>query len=124
MNEQIVLEIQGVSRIYTDESDGSAVQALENINLQVKKGEFVSIIGASGCGKTTLLRLIAGLDRPQAGQLLLDGADIAGPDPRRGYVFQQGSLFPWLTVEQNIAAGLKARHVYRQNKDRVGHLSS
>lgn len=122
MNDQIVLEIQGVSRIYTDESDGSAVQALDNINLQVKKGEFVSIIGASGCGKTTLLRLIAGLDRPQAGRLLLDGADIAGPDPRRGYVFQQGSLFPWMTVEQNIAAGLKARHVYRQNKDRVGHF--
>ena len=95
------------------------VEALKDINLEIRRGEFVSIIGSSGCGKTTLLRLIGGLDQPQGGQVLLNDTPITGPDPQRGYVFQQGSLFPWLTVEQNIAAGLKARHVYREQKDKV-----
>lgn len=117
-----ILEIKGVNRIYKDEDN--IVEALKDINFSVKKGEFVSIIGSSGCGKTTLLRLIAGLDKPQSGKLLLDGEKITAPDPRRGYVFQQGSLFQWLTVEQNIAAGLKARHVYNQNKRRVAEYIS
>lgn len=117
-----ILEIKGVNRIYKDEDNH--VEALSHINLSVQKGEFVSIIGSSGCGKTTLLRLIAGLDRPQSGQLLLDGEEIAEPSPRRGYVFQQGSLFQWLTVEQNIASGLKARHVYRENKHKVAEYIS
>lgn len=113
----VILEIKGINRIYKDEDN--TVEALNDINLSVKKGEFVSIIGSSGCGKTTLLRLIAGLDKPQSGKLLLNGEEITAPDPRRGYVFQQGSLFQWLTVEQNIAAGLKARHIYKENKHRV-----
>ncbi|MCH5184604.1 MAG: ABC transporter ATP-binding protein [Oscillospiraceae bacterium] len=112
-----ILEIKDVNRIYKDGEN--IVEALSNINLSVKQGEFVSIIGSSGCGKTTLLRLIAGLDHPQSGQLLLDGEEIKEPDPLRGYVFQQGSLFQWLTVEQNIAFGLKARRVFKQNKHRV-----
>lgn len=113
----VILEICGVNRIYKDEEN--TVEALQDINLSVKKGEFISIIGSSGCGKTTLLRLIAGLDKPQSGKLLLNGEEITAPDPHRGYVFQQGSLFQWLTVEQNIAAGLKARHIYKENKHRV-----
>jgi NitT/TauT family transport system ATP-binding protein/sulfonate transport system ATP-binding protein len=113
-----LLDIENVYRTYTDIS-GSKVEALYDINLAVEKGEFVSIIGPSGCGKTTLLRLIAGLDRPESGSLTLDGEIIAGTDPHRGYVFQQGSLFPWLTVEKNIAAGLKARGVYAQEKQHV-----
>lgn len=113
----VILEIKGINRIYKDEEN--TVEALQDINLSVKKGEFISIIGSSGCGKTTLLRLIAGLDKPQSGELLLDGEEITEPNPRRGYVFQQGSLFQWLTVEQNISAGLKARRVYKENKHRV-----
>lgn len=112
-----ILKIQNVNRTYTDGE--TVVHALKDINLTIKKGEFVSIIGSSGCGKTTLLRLIAGLDKPQSGKLLLDDEEIKAPDPKRGYVFQQGSLFNWLTVEQNIAAGLKARHIYRENKHKV-----
>lgn len=112
-----ILQIKNVNRTYIDEDN--TVEALKDINLSVKKGEFVSIIGSSGCGKTTLLRLIAGLDRAQAGSLTLDGEEITETDPKRGYVFQQGSLFPWLTVEKNIAAGLKARRVYKREKHRV-----
>jgi NitT/TauT family transport system ATP-binding protein/sulfonate transport system ATP-binding protein len=113
----VILEIKDINRVYKDEEN--TVEALKNINLNVNKGEFISIIGSSGCGKTTLLRLIAGLDKPQSGKLFLDKQEITAPDPQRGYVFQQGSLFPWLTVEQNIAAGLKARHVYRENKGKI-----
>ncbi|MBQ7901183.1 MAG: ABC transporter ATP-binding protein [Clostridia bacterium] len=112
-----ILRIENVNRTYSDGE--TQVNALSNINLTVKKGEFVSIIGSSGCGKTTLLRLIAGLDKPQSGKLYLDDEEITAPDPKRGYVFQQGSLFGWLTVEKNIASGLKARHVYRVNKHKV-----
>ena len=117
-----ILEIKDVNRIYKDED--STVEALTNVNLTINKGEFVSIIGSSGCGKTTLLRLIAGFDKPQTGELLLNGKKITEPSPERGYVLQQGSLFPWLTVEQNIGVGLKARHVFKDKKDKVPEFVS
>ena len=113
-----ILQIRHVTRVF-DDSDRGEIHALQDINLNVREGELISLIGPSGCGKTTLLRLIAGLDSPQEGQLLLNGEAVCEPGPERGYVFQQGSLFEWLTVEQNIAAGLKARHVYRKEKHRV-----
>jgi NitT/TauT family transport system ATP-binding protein/sulfonate transport system ATP-binding protein len=117
-----ILEIKNVNRTYKDED--STVEALTNVNLTINKGEFVSIIGSSGCGKTTLLRLIAGFDKPQTGELLLNGKKITEPSPERGYVLQQGSLFPWLTVEQNIGVGLKARHVFKDKKDKVPEFVS
>ena len=112
------ISISNVNRIYKD-SDGNRVEALKDVDLEIKPGEFISIIGPSGCGKTTLLRLIAGLDKPQTGQLFIDGAKITGADPSRGYVFQQGSLFPWLSVRNNIAYGLRARNVYRSKKENI-----
>ncbi|MDR3091820.1 MAG: ABC transporter ATP-binding protein [Clostridiales bacterium] len=112
---EIVLEVSGVSRTYTDDK-GNVVEALRDVSLSVQKGEFVSIIGSSGCGKTTLLRLIGGLDKPEAGALTLGGREILDADPSRGYVVQQGALFPWLTVYDNIAFGLRARGVYKENK--------
>ncbi|MDR0935055.1 MAG: ABC transporter ATP-binding protein [Oscillospiraceae bacterium] len=118
-----LLSIENVSRTYTD-VDGNKVEALYDVSLTINKGEFISFIGPSGCGKTTLLRLIAGLDSPQAGTLTLNGGLITGTDPQRGYVFQQGSLFPWLTVEKNIASGLKARGVYKQQKADVAEYLS
>ncbi len=114
------INIRNVNRIYKD-SDGNKVEALKDVNLEIKPGEFISIIGPSGCGKTTLLRLIAGLDKPQNGQLFIDGVPITGADPSRGYVFQQGSLFPWLSVRNNIAYGLRARKVYRKKKDTIAN---
>ena len=114
------ISIKNVQRIYKD-SDGSRVEALKNVSLDIRPGEFISIIGPSGCGKTTLLRLIAGLDKPQEGKLFIDDTPITGADPSRGYVFQQGSLFPWLSVRNNIAYGLKARGVYHKKKDNIGN---
>ena len=114
------ISIRHVRRIYKD-SDGNMVEALKNVSLDIKPGEFISIIGPSGCGKTTLLRLIAGLDKPQEGKLYIDDTPITGADPSRGYVFQQGSLFPWLSVRNNIAYGLKARRLYHKKKDNISN---
>lgn len=112
-----ILKIEHISQTYIDK--GKVTEALKEINLDIQKGEFISIIGSSGCGKTTLLRMIAGLDKAQEGTLTLKGKQITGPDAQMGYVFQHGGLFPWQTIEQNIAAGLKARHVYKENRHRV-----
>ena len=117
------ITISGVNRVYTD-VDGNKVNALNEVSLDIHPGEFISIIGPSGCGKTTLLRLIAGLDKPQSGELSIDGSRITDVDPERGYVFQQGGLFPWLTVEDNIAYGLKARKVFKQKKSEIGKYIS
>ncbi|MEY8355666.1 ABC transporter ATP-binding protein [Lachnospiraceae bacterium 54-53] len=118
MSSEVLMEIRSVDRTYVD-GDGHTVEALKNINLTVRRGEFISIIGPSGCGKTTLLRLLAGLDMPESGLITLEGEEIKGPDPDRGYVFQQSSLFPWLTVEKNISSGLKARGVYKEYKNEI-----
>jgi NitT/TauT family transport system ATP-binding protein len=91
------------------ETGDSVVTALENINLAVQDREIVTLVGASGCGKSTLLNLIAGFEIPTVGQVLVDGRPIKGPGPDRGVVFQQTALFPWLSVEDNVAFGLSLR---------------
>jgi ABC-type nitrate/sulfonate/bicarbonate transport system ATPase subunit len=98
------LDIQAVSKSYR--VDGKPREILRDIRFTVEPGEFVSVIGASGCGKSTLLRLIIGLDTDYDGDILLDGRSIDGPAADRGIVFQEPRLFPWLSVEQNIALGL------------------
>ncbi|MDR2106568.1 MAG: ABC transporter ATP-binding protein [Coriobacteriales bacterium] len=117
----VLIDIRHVSRVYQGDGE-AATHALENVSLAVREGEFVSLIGPSGCGKTTLLRLIAGLDFPQAGTLAVDGRPIEGPSHERGYVFQQGALYPWATVQDNIATGLKARGVYHSQHYRVAEF--
>ena len=87
------------------------LEVLREVSLDVGHGEFVSIVGPTGCGKTTLLRVIAGLTPPSAGEVWMDGRLITEPGPERGLVFQEYALFPWLTVSQNIAFGLDARRV-------------
>ncbi len=83
-----------------------ALTVVENVSYEVRDREFVSIIGPSGCGKTTMMNIVAGFVQPTAGQVLLDGQPVAGPGPERGVIFQEYGVFPWLTVEQNIAFGL------------------
>jgi NitT/TauT family transport system ATP-binding protein/sulfonate transport system ATP-binding protein len=117
----VLIDIQHVSRTYQADED-AATHALEDVSLTVREGEFVSLIGPSGCGKTTLLRLVAGLDVPQAGTLSVADKPIEGSSHERGYVFQQGALYPWATVAANIATGLRARGVYRQQKHRVAQF--
>ncbi|MCC8190872.1 MAG: ABC transporter ATP-binding protein [Planctomycetes bacterium] len=99
--------------------DGSEVVALSGVDLQVASGAFVSLIGPSGCGKTTLLRLITGLTLPDSGTIQVDGEAIRGPDSARGLVFQNPLLFPWLTIHDNVAFGLRARKIYREKKTEV-----
>lgn len=88
-------------------SDGAnPVQALQDINFSIEPEEFLSVLGPSGCGKSTILRLAAGLEFPSKGEVTFEGKVIQGPDRRQGLVFQSYSVFPWLTVQQNIAFGL------------------
>jgi ABC-type nitrate/sulfonate/bicarbonate transport system ATPase subunit len=91
------------------ESGDSTVTALDDVNLAVQDREIVTLVGASGCGKSTLLNLIAGFETPSGGRVLVDGQPIKGPGPDRGVIFQQTALFPWLSVEDNIAFGLSLR---------------
>ncbi len=99
------LDLINVSKTYF--SDKGKVKALEDINLEVREGEFLCIVGPTGCGKTTLLRLIAGLERPTSGRILLDGKEISEPSPERALIFQEFSLFPWRSVYKNIEFGLE-----------------
>lgn len=99
------LELTNVSKVYHTRQ--GPIQALENINIHVEIGELVSIVGASGAGKSTLLRLVAGLELPTSGSITVDGDTITGPGPDRGMVFQNYTLYPWMTVAKNVEFGLK-----------------
>lgn len=112
------LDAKDIVRIYTDDEHRD-VLALDHFSLHMEGAEVVGIVGPSGCGKSTFLRLVAGLDLPQEGTLVYDGEPISGPHYDRGLVFQNAALYDWLTVHDNIAFGLKARHVYKQNAHKV-----
>lgn len=112
------LEIRDLSQSFARD-DGTRLTVLDHLNFEVKDKEFVCILGSSGCGKTTLLRLIAGLDQSQAGSIFLDGEEISGPNPKVGMVFQEYSLFPWRTVIDNIAFGLEMRGMPRDERHRI-----
>ena len=92
-------------------TNDSLVEAVKNVSMSVEPGEFVSLIGPSGCGKSTLLNVVAGFFSPTAGSALVDGEPITGPGSQRGVVFQQYSLFPWLSVRKNVEFGLKMQGV-------------
>src|SRR3546814_838043 len=106
MSELPILSLRGVTKSYTGRT-GATTEVLAGIDFDVREGEFIAILGFSGAGKTTLISAIAGLVMPDAGQILLRGKAVNGPDKERGLVFQSYSLFPWLTVEQNVALAVE-----------------
>lgn len=110
-----------VSKEFINTNGGKTV-ALKNLDTEIKSGEFVCLIGPSGCGKSTFLRLVAGLNPPTNGEIFLDGKIINGPGYERGLVFQDPTLFPWLTIYDNVAYGLKIRGVYKEQKDEVAEF--
>lgn len=118
MTMQPILSLKGVSKSYTGKS-GSVSEVLAGVDLDVAEGEFVAILGFSGAGKTTLISAVAGLLKPDAGEILLHGKPIDGPDKDRGLVFQSYSLFPWLTVEANVALAVDAVHKDRSRAERA-----
>jgi NitT/TauT family transport system ATP-binding protein len=102
--------------------DGQRLLALEDINLEVRAGEFLCIVGPSGCGKSTLLHLVAGLQAPTSGEILVDGKPVQGPGTDRILIFQDHGLFPWLTVGQNVEFGMKMKGVPKaERKERTLH---
>lgn len=116
------LELRRLSKWFV-KPDGSATEALRNVSLSVASGEFVALVGASGCGKTTLLRLVDGLVEPTAGEVLVDGRPVRGPGADRGFVFQQDSLFPWKTIRDNVSFGLRLQgRDPREQRERAARM--
>lgn len=107
------IEIHNVNKSFDD------VHVLNDFSLNVKPGSFVSLIGPSGCGKSTLLRIIGGLEKQYDGTVILDGERVTRAGSDRGFAFQGSNLFPWLTVQGNVAFGLKARKIYKEKKQDV-----
>jgi NitT/TauT family transport system ATP-binding protein len=99
----IVLDVVGLGKTFHAAND--IVEALRDIRFKVHRREFICVIGPSGCGKSTLIRILAGLDYPTSGKVMLDGHEVSGPGPDRGMVFQNYTLFPWLTVKRNVMFG-------------------
>jgi NitT/TauT family transport system ATP-binding protein len=99
--------------------NGNPVVALDGINLKVDEGDFVCIVGPSGCGKSTFLNIIAGLEKPDSGEILLNGKAITTPGPDRTMVFQEGALFPWLKVVDNVEFGLKIAGIPKNERVQI-----
>lgn len=117
MEEGIKLHIHNVSKTYR--SDGHEVLAVDEIDLKIRNKEFATIIGPSGCGKSTLLRIVAGLVKPTKGIVRLDGNVISRPGYDRGMVFQSYTLFPWLTVKENIQFGLEISGMPKAQQEEI-----
>lgn len=122
MADSVVLKLDNVSKSFAKVEKDEITHALSSISLEMKSGEFISLVGTSGCGKSTILRLIAGLITPTVGTLSVNDKEITGPAPDRGMVFQRPTLFPWLTVEKNIGFSLKMQNKLKGNEQRVNHM--
>lgn len=105
----MALEIRDVTKSFPAADGQGVTHALTDVSLTLEANEFAVMVGPSGCGKSTLLRIVAGLTRPTTGTVILDGEVVRGPDSSRGMAFQKSTLFPWLTVRQNIAFGPRMR---------------
>ena len=121
-NKRVSLRLDHVSKSFEKIETDEVTHALNEINLTMESGEFISLVGPSGCGKSTILRLVAGLIQPTTGKLTVDGKTITEPSPERGMVFQKPTLFPWLTVWDNIAFSLRMQGRLKGNKDKVERM--
>lgn len=111
-----LIEIDRAVKHFYD-ANGDFVEALKPVSLDISEGDFVAVVGPSGCGKSTLLNILGGFDSPSAGQVRVDGMPIAGPDIQRGMVFQDYALFPWLSVLDNVAFGLRKTHTKAEARE-------
>jgi len=111
------LEAKNIEKYF--DHDGQKLQALGGIDLKVNDGDFVCLVGPSGCGKSTFLRIVAGLDRPDNGEVLLDGKPVIETGPDRILVFQEGALFPWLKVIDNVEFGLKIAGIPKSERSEI-----
>ena len=114
--------VEEVSKFFVNKDVNSVTNALDNVSLEIKPGEFISIVGASGCGKSTLLRLITGLDKPTLGKITFNGEEVTGPSSKRGFMFQQPTLFNWMTIWDNVAFGPKMQKKYNEKKEYIQEL--
>lgn len=118
-----IVRCENLSMTYPATRRHAAIKALDRVSMTVEQHEFVSIVGPSGCGKSTLLRLIAGFERPSVGTITVNGLQVSGPGADRAVVFQQPALYPWLTVAENVAFGLRLRRRnHREIEDRVNYF--
>lgn len=108
---------RGIKKAYG--AKGGGLVAISDVNIEILENEFISIVGPSGCGKSTLLRILAGLDEVTEGALIIDDRPIDGPGADRGMVFQSYTLFPWLTVEDNIRFGLRIKKMPKKQADEI-----
>jgi nitrate/nitrite transport system ATP-binding protein len=115
------LEIDGLAKRFPNPDGKGQLTVFEDVNFDIQKGEFVCIIGHSGCGKSTIMNVLAGLDTPTEGAVTMDGQEVAGPSLDRGVVFQNYSLLPWLSALKNVTFGVRARHPEWSNQQVTDH---
>ena len=113
------LEAKNIVKYFNHESH--KLEALGGINLKVEAGDFVCLVGPSGCGKSTFLRIIAGLETPDKGEIMFDGHPVTETSPERIMVFQEGALFPWLTVQDNVEFGLKMAGIPKEERAKISN---
>ncbi|OZG69659.1 ABC transporter ATP-binding protein [Bifidobacterium eulemuris] len=114
----VAVDIRGVNKRFTT-LEGNEVTALHDINLTINKHDFICVVGRSGCGKTTLLNMLSGFEKPSDGEVVADGRVIDGPSPRRGVVFQKPPLYPWLTVRGNVEFGMRMQGVASRERKEI-----
>jgi NitT/TauT family transport system ATP-binding protein len=113
------LEAKNIIKYFSHDSHN--LKALGGINLKIESGDFVCLVGPSGCGKSTFLRIVAGLEKPDEGQILFDGHPVTETGPERIMVFQEGALFPWLKVQDNVEFGLKMAGISKEERAKISH---
>ena len=122
MDKKVTLKLDHVSKSFAKVESDEVTHALDDVSVTMESGEFISLVGPSGCGKSTILRLVAGLINPTMGKVTVDGKEVDGPSPDRGVVFQKPTLFPWLTVENNIGFSLEMQGKLKGNEHKVQRM--